>query len=71
MTAKELQKQNIIERLVRGDINGTQAAEMLSVTARHTRRMKSSYKKHGVHGLIHKSRGKPGNRKIHKGAYQT
>ena len=69
MTTQELRKQQIIHRLVEKDINGTQAAEMLQLSIRQVKRLKASYKKHGVHGLIHKSRGKPGNRKIHKGAY--
>lgn len=65
MSEKEVSRFDIISRLKRKEINGSQAAKILSLSTRQVRRLKKRVtKKRGARGLIHKSRGKPGNRRI-------
>lgn len=63
MSQKEVDKYAVLKRLNDGQINGTQAATLLKLSVRQVRRLKSRAKK-GAKALIHKNRGKPGNRKI-------
>ena len=64
MTEKELSRINIIQNLINGDINGTDAAKQLSLSVRQVKRLKSVVIQSGPEGLIHGSRGKVGNRKL-------
>lgn len=64
MTTKELLRYDSIKRLLRKEINGTDAARILKISVRHVRRMKNRVKQHGAKGVVHQSRGRPGNRKI-------
>lgn len=64
MTQKELSKYEIIQDLIAGKINGTDASKQIGVTVRHVKRLKSRVIKYGAEGLIHKSRGREGNRKL-------
>lgn len=64
MTSKELNRYTIIKKLINKEINGTQTADLLKLTIRHIRRLKTEVKKYGPKALIHKSRGKPSNRRI-------
>lgn len=62
MTHKEVERYEVIQELIRGEINATEASVRLSLTKRHIKRMKKSVRIHGIRGLIHKLRGKEGNR---------
>jgi hypothetical protein len=64
MTTKELRRLQVINRLIQKDINGTTAARLLNISIRQTKRLKSKVLKRGDFGIIHGSRGQPGNRKI-------
>jgi hypothetical protein len=64
MSQKEINRYAIINRLIKREINGTQAAMFLSLSVRQTKRLKAKVKKQGPAGLIHGSRGKPGNRRL-------
>jgi len=64
MTSKELSRYEVINKIVNGQINGTEAAKQLCLTTRHIRRLKSKVQQFGAKGLIHASRGKSSNRKI-------
>lgn len=64
MTKKELFRHEIISRLVDKKINGTEASIQLNLSVRQTKRLKKKFKQFGPKGIIHKSRGKPSNRKI-------
>ena len=64
MSKKELSKYEIIMDLIAGKINGTDASKQIGVTVRHIKRLKSKVDKNGAEGLIHKSRGQSGNRKL-------
>lgn len=54
----------VIEELSDGLINGTTAATKLNLSVRQVKRLKHKFKINGHDGLIHGSRGRPGNRKI-------
>lgn len=64
MSKKEVDRHEIISRLIRKEINGTGAAELLKLSIRHIRRLKGKVKKQGAAGLIHGNRGQPSNRRI-------
>ncbi len=64
MTEKEITKYNVIQNLIDGKINGTDASKQTGLSVRHIRRLKPRVVKFGPQGLIHKNRGKNSNRKL-------
>jgi len=66
MTNREVERLTIINNLIAGHINGTDAAKQLSLSVRQTKRLKARVKKHGIKGIIHQLRGQDGNNKIDK-----
>jgi len=62
MSKKEISRYDVIKRLIRKEINGTKAAELIKISIRHAKRLKAAVKKKGAKGLIHGNRGKKGNR---------
>lgn len=64
MSHKEIKRYDVIQKLLRKELNGGQAAEILQLSVRQTKRLKAKVKQHGASGLIHGNRGKRGNRKI-------
>ena len=64
MTKKEINRYNIIKKLIDKEINGTYASELLKLSIRQVKRLKARVKKYGPEGLIHANRGKPSNRKV-------
>jgi transposase len=64
MSQKEVKKSDIINKLIGNELNGSEAAALLSLTVRHIRRLKKKVKDGGIKNLIHGSRGKPSNRRI-------
>ncbi|MFH0740170.1 MAG: ISNCY family transposase [bacterium] len=64
MTKKELNRHNIISKLIDKEINGRQASGLLHLSLRHTQRLKARVKNQGPQALIHANRGKPSNRAI-------
>ena len=58
MTAKELQRLNVLIALSRGEIKMSRRAQELGITKRRFRRVLRRYEKEGAAGLAHKSRGK-------------
>jgi len=64
MTKKDLFRYDIVRRLIRKEINGTQAANLLNLSVRQTKRLKASVAKCGPKGLIHGNRGKASNRRV-------
>ena len=66
MSKRELSQYEVIKRLLRQEINGSKAAELLHLTSRHIRRLKSKVRKSGATALIHGNRGKTSNHKIPK-----
>lgn len=64
MTEKESKRYEIIKSLIDGVIDGTEASKQLGLSIRQTKRMKATVDKKGIKGIVHKSRGKPSNRKM-------
>ncbi|MFH1207278.1 MAG: ISNCY family transposase [Patescibacteria group bacterium] len=64
MSTKELDRFQIIKQLIGKRVNGTEAARLLQVTARHVRRLKSKVRRFGPQGLIHGNRGKVSHNRL-------
>ena len=64
MTSKELSRYEVIQRLLKKEINGTQACLQMDLSVRQVKRLKSRVAKEGPMGIVHQSRGAPGNRKM-------
>lgn len=66
MSTKELDKFEIIKKVISKHINGTRAAELLHLTVRQVRRLKFKVKLFGPKGLIHGNRGRESHNQINK-----
>lgn len=64
MSQKELDRYGIICRLIKKEINGTEAAKMICLSVRQTKRLKAKVKKKGATGLINGNRNQPSNRRL-------
>lgn len=64
MSIKETKYAEIISRVVAREIKQSQAAEILEMSIRQIKRLCKRYKENGLQGLIHKNRGRPGNKSI-------
>lgn len=64
MSQKELSRYEIIKRLIRKEINGPKAADLLALSTRQVRRLKAGVKAKGASGLIHGNRGKASNNQV-------
>lgn len=64
MTEKELSRYNVIQNLIDGKINGTDAAKQVGLCIRQVKRLKVKVVKNGAQGLIHGHRGKESNRRL-------
>ena len=64
MTKKEAERYDIIQKLLKEEIDGTQAARLLGKSIRQTKRIKANVLKvrkqgrPGIEGVIHGNRGK-------------
>ena len=66
MTQKELSRYETIKRLIKGEINGTEAAKQINLSTRQVRRLKFRVRKNDIKGIIHGGRGKSSNRRMSK-----
>jgi transposase len=64
MSNQELDRYDIIKRLIRGDLNGTEASELIGLSIRQTKRLKATVKRFGIKGIAHGNRGKKSNRRL-------
>lgn len=64
MSHKELDRYQIILKVLRGEINGSQAANLLKLCTRQIRRLKNKARNSGAKGLIHLNRGRKSNHRI-------
>jgi len=64
MSTKEIKRYDVIKKLINKELNGSEAAEVLRLSVRQTKRLKVKVRERGAAGLVHGSRGKAGNRKI-------
>lgn len=61
MSAQELDRLTVIERVVEKRLSQVEAGKQLGVTPRHLRRMIERYRRDGAVGLVSKKRGKRSN----------
>jgi len=59
MTQKQLDRYDIIKRLIRREINGTKAANLLNLSVRQIKRLKAVVLQFGPSALQHGNKGKP------------
>lgn len=64
MNEKELERFEIITRLIAKAIKAKEAAKRLDISIRQIKRLKVKVRDNGAEGLIHKNRGKISNRKM-------
>jgi hypothetical protein len=61
---RELRRLHVLEKVLEGAIKQVEASEILSLSCRQIRRVVKRIKIEGDKGVIHKSRGRPSNRRI-------
>ena len=64
MSQKELQRVTVISRCVQGNLTCARAAELLDLSPRHIKRLKSRYRQGSAAALAHVSRGRPSHRRL-------
>jgi transposase len=63
MSHKELERKRVMEHVLEGRITLKQASDLLQVSYRQAVRIGKRFKKQGAKGLVHRSRGRPSNRR--------
>src|SRR4030043_602057 len=61
---EELRRLHFIQKVLEGGLKQVEAAEILSLSSRHIRRVAKRVEQEGARGVVHRSRGRPSNRKI-------
>ncbi len=64
LSQKELQRVEVISRCVQGNLTCARAAELLDLSPRHVKRLKSRYRQGSAAALAHVSRGRPSPRRL-------
>mgnify|MGYP001165943941 FL=1 len=64
MSVKELRRVHVIRQTMEKRLTQVKAGILLGLTPRHIRRLIERVKQAGDHGLAHRGRGKPSNRRI-------
>ncbi len=62
MSQKEINKYDIIKKLINKELNGTEVSKILNLSTRQIRRLKRKVQDQGAKGLVHGSRGRSSNR---------
>lgn len=63
LSQKELQRVTVIARCVQGNLTCARAAELLDLSPRHVKRLKSRYRQGSAAALAHVSRGRPSHQR--------
>jgi len=61
---EELRRLHVIQKVLEEGLKQVEAAELLSLSCRHIRRVVKRVRQEGQRGIVHRSRGRPSNRKI-------
>jgi transposase len=64
MSKREFEKGKLIAQVIEGFLPRVKAAEMLGLSSRQVTRLCRRYRDLRMIGLVHRSRGKPSNRKV-------
>jgi hypothetical protein len=60
----ELKRLHVVHKVLEGSVRQTEAAGMLSLSTRQTRRIARRVREEGPQGVVHRLRGKASNRKL-------
>jgi transposase len=71
MSKQDARKVTIIEELLTGRFNNSQAAELLDLSVRQVQRMKAGASANGVIGILHKNRGRKPVNALDPGVAET
>lgn len=63
LSQKELQRVTVISQCVQGNLTCARAAELLDLSPRHVKRLKSRYRQGSAAALAHVSRGRPSHQR--------
>ena len=63
MNKKEIDRYEIIQRVINKQITQIKAAELLKISPRRLRKLQRRVETYGPQGVISRSRGQPGNRR--------
>jgi len=61
---KELKRLHVIHKVIEGSLTEKEAARLLSLSERQVRRIVKRIGEEGDRGIVHKSRGRPSNRRL-------
>lgn len=64
LSMKESERYEIVQKLIAGEFSEKDASKLMNLGIRQVRRLKKRVKKFGLHGIVHKNRGQPSNRKL-------
>ncbi len=64
LSQKELQRVSVISACIKGDVACASAAELLSLSVRHIKRLKKRLREAGEAALAHANRGRPSHRRL-------
>lgn len=64
MSQSDINRYDIVKRLLRNAINGTEAAQQLGLSVRQTKRLKVAVKNSGAAALVHGNRGMIGHHRV-------
>jgi transposase len=62
--ARAMTRNEVIVKAIAGELSWIQAAQICGITARHMRRLKQRYERHGYDGLVDGRGGKPRRKRI-------
>ncbi|MDH4087353.1 MAG: ISNCY family transposase [Nitrospira sp.] len=71
MSGKELRRVHVIRQVLEHRLTQKEASTLLGVTDRQIRRLTRRVEQEGDHGLVHRARGRPSNRRISEGRKTT
>jgi transposase len=63
-TQGELRRLHVVQKVLEGGLKQVEAAEILSLSSRHIRRVVKRVRREGQRGIVHRLRGRPSNRKL-------
>lgn len=64
MSKRDIDRHDVLKRLIRKEIRRSYAAKLLRLTPRHVGRLKQAFLTSGIAALIHKQRGKPSHNRL-------
>ena len=71
MSAKEVDRLEVIRRVLERRLKRVKAAQVLGITTRQVRRLCDAYESEGAAGLVSRRRGRPSNNRIFGGSSPT